>query len=90
MPLLTERTLGKYLNRRQGVVFSIPYMGPLFLSPFIAIAVWGARGRGWGRGNYSGNNNNSSNNDFQKRSREEEWDPSTHPKARSTTWYVLK
>ncbi|XP_023614258.1 thyroid hormone receptor-associated protein 3 isoform X2 [Myotis lucifugus] len=41
-----------------------------------------ARGRGWGRGNYSGNNNNSSNNDFQKRSREEEWDPEYTPKSK--------
>ncbi|EHB17119.1 Thyroid hormone receptor-associated protein 3 [Heterocephalus glaber] len=40
-----------------------------------------ARGRGWGRGNYSGNNNNSSN-DFQKRSREEEWDPEYTPKSK--------
>ncbi|XP_040830142.1 thyroid hormone receptor-associated protein 3 [Ochotona curzoniae] len=41
-----------------------------------------ARGRGWGRGNYSGNNNNSSNNDFQKRTREEEWDPEYTPKSK--------
>ncbi|KAM6219261.1 thyroid hormone receptor-associated protein 3 [Rhynchocyon petersi] len=41
-----------------------------------------ARGRGWGRGNYSGNNNNSSNNDFQKRNREEEWDPEYTPKSK--------
>lgn len=41
-----------------------------------------ARGRGWGRGNYSGNNNNNSNNDFQKRSREEEWDPEYTPKSK--------
>ncbi|KAM7245783.1 hypothetical protein CapIbe_002081 [Capra ibex] len=41
-----------------------------------------ARGRGWGRGNYSGNNNSSSNNDFQKRSREEEWDPEYTPKSK--------
>nr|XP_003415546.1 thyroid hormone receptor-associated protein 3 [Loxodonta africana] len=41
-----------------------------------------ARGRGWGRGNYSGNNNNNSNNDFQKRNREEEWDPEYTPKSK--------
>ncbi|XP_029802150.1 thyroid hormone receptor-associated protein 3 [Suricata suricatta] len=41
-----------------------------------------ARGRGWGRGNYSGNNNNNSNNDFQKRTREEEWDPEYTPKSK--------
>ncbi|KAK1340204.1 hypothetical protein QTO34_018769 [Cnephaeus nilssonii] len=42
----------------------------------------GPLGRGWGRGSYSGNNNNSSNNDFQKRSREEEWDPEYTPKSK--------
>ncbi|KAF7465004.1 thyroid hormone receptor-associated protein 3 [Marmota monax] len=41
-----------------------------------------ARGRGWGRGSYSGNNNNNSNNDFQKRNREEEWDPEYTPKSK--------
>ncbi|XP_004678857.1 PREDICTED: thyroid hormone receptor-associated protein 3 isoform X1 [Condylura cristata] len=41
-----------------------------------------ARGRGWGRGSYSGNNNSSSNNDFQKRNREEEWDPEYTPKSK--------
>ncbi|NWQ60711.1 TR150 protein, partial [Neopipo cinnamomea] len=43
-----------------------------------------ARGRGWGRGNFSGNNNSNSggNNDFQKRSREEEWDPEYTPKSK--------
>ncbi|CAO2601546.1 Thyroid hormone receptor-associated protein 3 [Lemmus lemmus] len=42
-----------------------------------------ARGRGWGRGNYSGNNNNNNNNnDFQKRIREEEWDPEYTPKSK--------
>ncbi|KAF6111874.1 thyroid hormone receptor associated protein 3 [Phyllostomus discolor] len=41
-----------------------------------------ARGRGWGRGSYAGNNNNNSNNDFQKRSREEEWDPEYTPKSK--------
>ncbi|XP_058712470.1 thyroid hormone receptor-associated protein 3 isoform X1 [Poecile atricapillus] len=43
-----------------------------------------ARGRGWGRGNFSGNNssNSSGNNDFQKRSREEEWDPEYTPKSK--------
>ncbi|XP_055978730.1 thyroid hormone receptor-associated protein 3 [Sorex fumeus] len=41
-----------------------------------------ARGRGWGRGNYSGNNNNTTNNDFQKRNREEEWDPEYTPKSK--------
>lgn len=40
------------------------------------------RGRGWGRGTYSGNNNNNSNNDFQKRNREEEWDPEYTPKSK--------
>lgn len=43
-----------------------------------------ARGRGWGRGNFSGNNNSNSggNNDFQKRSRDEEWDPEYTPKSK--------
>ncbi|XP_042741088.1 thyroid hormone receptor-associated protein 3 isoform X2 [Lagopus muta] len=43
-----------------------------------------ARGRGWGRGNFSGNNNSNSggNNDFQKRSREEDWDPEYTPKSK--------
>ncbi|KAH0501304.1 Thyroid hormone receptor-associated protein 3 [Microtus ochrogaster] len=40
-----------------------------------------ARGRGWGRGNYSSNNRNS-NNDFQKRNLEEEWDPEYTPKSK--------
>lgn len=45
-----------------------------------------ARGRGWARGTFSGNtnNNNSSSggNDFQKRTREEEWDPEYTPKSK--------
>ncbi|GAB0199483.1 thyroid hormone receptor-associated protein 3 [Grus japonensis] len=43
-----------------------------------------ARGRGWGRGNFSGNNNSNSggNNDFQKRNRDEEWDPEYTPKSK--------
>ncbi|NXI86055.1 TR150 protein, partial [Rhipidura dahli] len=43
-----------------------------------------ARGRGWGRGNFSGNSNSNSggNNEFQKRSREEEWDPEYTPKSK--------
>lgn len=40
-----------------------------------------ARGRGWGRGTYSGNSSSSSN-DFQKRNREEEWDPEYTPKSK--------
>ncbi|XP_036600201.1 thyroid hormone receptor-associated protein 3 [Trichosurus vulpecula] len=40
-----------------------------------------ARGRGWGRGNYAGNNSSGSN-DFQKRTREEEWDPEYTPKSK--------
>ncbi|XP_048355911.1 thyroid hormone receptor-associated protein 3 [Sphaerodactylus townsendi] len=44
-----------------------------------------ARGRGWGRGTFSGNSNNnnsSASGDFQKRSREEEWDPEYTPKSK--------
>ncbi|XP_066494580.1 thyroid hormone receptor-associated protein 3 isoform X2 [Tiliqua scincoides] len=44
-----------------------------------------ARGRGWGRGTFSGNSNNnnsSASTDFQKRSREEEWDPEYTPKSK--------
>ncbi|XP_019368101.1 PREDICTED: thyroid hormone receptor-associated protein 3 [Gavialis gangeticus] len=44
-----------------------------------------ARGRGWGRGTFSGNNNNNNsggNTDFQKRNREEEWDPEYTPKSK--------
>ncbi|XP_054854811.1 thyroid hormone receptor-associated protein 3 isoform X2 [Eublepharis macularius] len=44
-----------------------------------------ARGRGWGRGTFSGNSNNnnsSGSGDFQKRSREEEWDPEYTPKSK--------
>nr|XP_028594873.1 thyroid hormone receptor-associated protein 3 isoform X3 [Podarcis muralis] len=47
-----------------------------------------ARGRGWGRGTFSGNSNNnnssggSGSTDFQKRSREEEWDPEYTPKSK--------
>ncbi|XP_053562996.1 thyroid hormone receptor-associated protein 3 isoform X2 [Bombina bombina] len=41
-----------------------------------------ARGtRAWGRGAFSGNNNNN-NNDFQKRSKDEEWDPEYTPKSK--------
>ncbi|XP_044275389.1 thyroid hormone receptor-associated protein 3 isoform X2 [Varanus komodoensis] len=47
-----------------------------------------ARGRGWGRGVFSGNNNSGSGGgsgggtDFQKRAREEEWDPEYTPKSK--------
>ncbi|XP_042295169.1 thyroid hormone receptor-associated protein 3 isoform X2 [Sceloporus undulatus] len=53
-----------------------------------------ARGRGWGRGNFSGNSNNNNSSgaggsgvggvstDFQKRAREEEWDPEYTPKSK--------
>ncbi|NXU49821.1 TR150 protein, partial [Turnix velox] len=43
-----------------------------------------ARGRGWGRGSFSGNNNSNSgsSSDFQKRGREEEWDPEYTPKSK--------
>ncbi|XP_062996239.1 thyroid hormone receptor-associated protein 3 isoform X3 [Elgaria multicarinata webbii] len=50
-----------------------------------------ARGRGWGRGIFSGNSNNNnssggggggSSTDFQKRTREEEWDPEYTPKSK--------
>ncbi|XP_075764982.1 thyroid hormone receptor-associated protein 3 isoform X1 [Pelodiscus sinensis] len=44
-----------------------------------------ARGRGWSRGTFSGNNNNNnsgSSNDFQKRNRDEEWDPEYTPKSK--------
>ncbi|CAD7694095.1 unnamed protein product [Nyctereutes procyonoides] len=45
------------------------------------------RGRGWGRGTYSGNNNNyNSNNDFQKRNLEEEWDPEYTHKSKNEKW----
>ncbi|XP_075460657.1 thyroid hormone receptor-associated protein 3 isoform X2 [Ascaphus truei] len=41
-----------------------------------------ARGtRAWGRGVFPGNNNNN-NNDFQKRNRDEEWDPEYTPKSK--------
>ncbi|XP_069827767.1 thyroid hormone receptor-associated protein 3 isoform X3 [Dendropsophus ebraccatus] len=41
-----------------------------------------ARGtRPWNRGAFSGNNNNN-NNDFQKRNRDEEWDPEYTPKSK--------
>ncbi|XP_041438976.1 thyroid hormone receptor associated protein 3 S homeolog isoform X2 [Xenopus laevis] len=41
-----------------------------------------ARGtRPWGRGAFPGNNNNN-NNDFQKRNRDEEWDPEYTPKSK--------
>lgn len=53
-------------------------------SPLLLLQQFRARGRGWGRGNFSGNNNSNSggNNDFQKRSREEEWDPEYTPKSK--------
>ncbi|XP_026558556.1 thyroid hormone receptor-associated protein 3 isoform X2 [Pseudonaja textilis] len=44
-----------------------------------------ARGRGWGRGAFSGNtntNNSSTSADFQKRNREEDWDPEYTPKSK--------
>ncbi|XP_061452172.1 thyroid hormone receptor-associated protein 3 isoform X3 [Rhineura floridana] len=45
-----------------------------------------ARGRGWGRGAFPGNSNNNNSSggstDFQKRSREEEWDPEYTPKSK--------
>ncbi|KAM6428516.1 thyroid hormone receptor-associated protein 3 isoform 2-T5 [Liasis olivaceus] len=44
-----------------------------------------ARGRGWGRGAFSGNsstNNSGTSTDFQKRSREEDWDPEYTPKSK--------
>ncbi|XP_053123317.1 thyroid hormone receptor-associated protein 3 isoform X2 [Hemicordylus capensis] len=44
-----------------------------------------ARGRGWGRGTFSGNSNNNNSSgsaDFQKRTREEEWDPEYTPKSK--------
>ncbi|XP_029475081.1 thyroid hormone receptor-associated protein 3 isoform X4 [Rhinatrema bivittatum] len=43
-----------------------------------------ARGRGWGRGTFpaSSTNNSNNNNDFQKRNRDEEWDPEYTPKSK--------
>ncbi|XP_030073950.1 thyroid hormone receptor-associated protein 3 isoform X1 [Microcaecilia unicolor] len=43
-----------------------------------------ARGRGWGRGTFpvTSSNNNNNNNDFQKRNRDEEWDPEYTPKSK--------
>ncbi|XP_070620233.1 thyroid hormone receptor-associated protein 3 isoform X4 [Erythrolamprus reginae] len=44
-----------------------------------------ARGRGWGRGTFSANtntNNSGTSADFQKRSREEDWDPEYTPKSK--------
>ncbi|XP_053562998.1 thyroid hormone receptor-associated protein 3 isoform X4 [Bombina bombina] len=47
-----------------------------------------ARGtRAWGRGAFSGNNNNN-NNDFQKRSKDEEWDPEYTPKSKK--YYLVR
>lgn len=60
--------------------FFVPFSG-LLLQQFRA------RGRGWGRGTYSGNNSSSSN-DFQKRNREEEWDPEYTPKSKK--YYLVR
>ncbi|XP_056413124.1 thyroid hormone receptor-associated protein 3 isoform X2 [Hyla sarda] len=47
-----------------------------------------ARGtRPWNRGAFSGNNNNN-NNDFQKRNRDEEWDPEYTPKSKK--YYLVR
>ncbi|XP_075051552.1 thyroid hormone receptor-associated protein 3 isoform X2 [Mixophyes fleayi] len=47
-----------------------------------------ARGtRPWGRGAFPGNNNNN-NNDFQKRNRDEEWDPEYTPKSKK--YYLVR
>lgn len=56
----------------------------LFFFHVLLFQQFRARGRGWGRGNFSGNNNSNSggNNDFQKRTREEEWDPEYTPKSK--------
>lgn len=56
----------------------------LFFSRVLLLQQFRARGRGWGRGNFSGNNNSNSggNNDFQKRNRDEEWDPEYTPKSK--------
>lgn len=56
----------------------------LFFSHVLLLQQFRARGRGWGRGNFSGNNNSNSggNNDFQKRNRDEEWDPEYTPKSK--------
>lgn len=72
----------KCLNRRQGIVFLHSLHGPFVPFPCLLPQQFRARGRGWGRGNYSGNNSSSSNNDFQKRNREEEWDPEYTPKSK--------
>lgn len=62
----------------------------LFFSSVLLLQQFRARGRGWGRGNFSGNNNSNSggNNDFQKRSREEEWDPEYTPKSKK--YYLVR
>lgn len=56
----------------------------LFFFRVLLLQQFRARGRGWGRGNFSGNNNSNSggNNDFQKRNRDEEWDPEYTPKSK--------
>lgn len=56
----------------------------LFFFHVLLVQQFRARGRGWGRGNFSGNNNSNSggNNDFQKRNRDEEWDPEYTPKSK--------
>lgn len=63
---------------------------PFYFSPVLLLQQFRARGRGWGRGNFSGNNNSNSggNNDFQKRSREEEWDPEYTPKSKK--YYLVR
>lgn len=62
----------------------------LFFSFVLLLQQFRARGRGWGRGNFSGNNNSNSggNSDFQKRSREEEWDPEYTPKSKK--YYLVR
>ncbi|KAL7980634.1 hypothetical protein Chor_001788 [Crotalus horridus] len=50
-----------------------------------------ARGRGWGRGAFSGNSNTSTSGtstDFQKRNREEDWDPEYTPKSKK--YYLVR
>ncbi|KAG8451450.1 hypothetical protein GDO86_003599 [Hymenochirus boettgeri] len=53
------------------------------------ISQFRARGtRPWGRGVFTGGNNNNNNNDFQKRNREEEWDPEYTPKSKK--YYLVR
>lgn len=80
----------KVLPQLLGSIFRQPVQPPFpwpFLPsfPLCSQQQFRARGRGWGRGTFSGNSNNnnsSASGDFQKRTREEEWDPEYTPKSK--------